>query len=536
MAIVQISRITNRKGLEEDLPQLAGAELGWATDTRRLYIGNGTLADGAPVVGNTEVLTEFSDVLNLAQSYTYKDSVVGYTVSTGPTPNDPVTRSIQAKLDDIASVRDFGAVGDGTTDDTEAINRALYQLYCRETNAAIRRTLYFPAGIYKIAETIIIPPYARLVGDGNDASIIQLDVTSDLSTTNSYVARTGDSLQQIGNAIGSNGAIIPQSINIEDLCFNTVQNVDVFLIDQTNGIYFKNVRFSGSLTTTLLSSGATRGDIAGVRYYGTSSNVCTTTNFDNCIFTGLTYALITGYQIKGASLKGCYFNILYRGVILGDTTVYFGGPTGVSITNNTFDNIFSEGVLFLNVELNCTGFNIFYDVGNHFQGIANPFAACISFELSDFNASIGDLFERDDTYAQVVPRISSTGYASTELNSEQLKIGRYARRTGLTVTLQNNVGPIASTITSFSTINIKAATLYYTIVRGNIVRSGALMAIAQNTDDSSGTFSYTDDYTENSDIGVTMGAEQTGSTVYFKYLSANLGTTGTIYYSLDYFS
>ena len=64
MAIVQISRITNRKGLEVDLPQpLAGAELGWAIDERRLWIGNGELAEGAPIVGNTEILTEFSDIL-----------------------------------------------------------------------------------------------------------------------------------------------------------------------------------------------------------------------------------------------------------------------------------------------------------------------------------------------------------------------------------------------------------------------------------------------------------------------------------------
>ena len=62
MAIVQVSQITNRKGLAENLPQLAGAELGWATDARRLYIGNGTLTDGAPVIGNTEILTEFSDI------------------------------------------------------------------------------------------------------------------------------------------------------------------------------------------------------------------------------------------------------------------------------------------------------------------------------------------------------------------------------------------------------------------------------------------------------------------------------------------
>jgi len=60
VALVQVSRITNRKGLAENLPQLAGAELGWAIDERRLFIGNGTLEEGAPTIGNTEILTEYS--------------------------------------------------------------------------------------------------------------------------------------------------------------------------------------------------------------------------------------------------------------------------------------------------------------------------------------------------------------------------------------------------------------------------------------------------------------------------------------------
>ena len=83
MAIVQISQITNRKGLQADLPQLAGAELGWSIDERRLFIGNGTLEEGAPVIGNTEILTEFSDILNFTNTYTYKGEAAGYTVQTG---------------------------------------------------------------------------------------------------------------------------------------------------------------------------------------------------------------------------------------------------------------------------------------------------------------------------------------------------------------------------------------------------------------------------------------------------------------------
>lgn len=58
MAIVQISQIKNRRGLSEDLPQLASAELGWSLDTQELYIGNGSTDEGAPEVGNTRILTE----------------------------------------------------------------------------------------------------------------------------------------------------------------------------------------------------------------------------------------------------------------------------------------------------------------------------------------------------------------------------------------------------------------------------------------------------------------------------------------------
>ena len=57
MAITQNSRIQIRKGLYDDLPQLASGEFGWAIDTRQLFVGNGTVAEGAPTVGNTEILT-----------------------------------------------------------------------------------------------------------------------------------------------------------------------------------------------------------------------------------------------------------------------------------------------------------------------------------------------------------------------------------------------------------------------------------------------------------------------------------------------
>ena len=66
MAVIQISKIQVRRGLQENLPQLASGELGWSIDERRLYIGNGTLVEGAPTVGITEILTEYSADNNVA--------------------------------------------------------------------------------------------------------------------------------------------------------------------------------------------------------------------------------------------------------------------------------------------------------------------------------------------------------------------------------------------------------------------------------------------------------------------------------------
>ena len=62
MAVIQISKIQVRRGYQEDIPQLASGELGWSIDERRLFIGNGTLTEGAPEIGITEILTIYSPI------------------------------------------------------------------------------------------------------------------------------------------------------------------------------------------------------------------------------------------------------------------------------------------------------------------------------------------------------------------------------------------------------------------------------------------------------------------------------------------
>jgi len=77
-------------------------------------------------------------VLSAASAISLLDSNLITFVSAG---TGAVTRSVQAKLRDVVSVKDFGAVGDGVTNDTAAIQAAI------TTGSSI----VFPTGTYRCA-------------------------------------------------------------------------------------------------------------------------------------------------------------------------------------------------------------------------------------------------------------------------------------------------------------------------------------------------------------------------------------------------
>lgn len=100
-----------------------------------------------------------SDILSLAASG--GAALVGFLqAGTGA-----VARNAQNKLREFVSVKDFGAVGDGVTDDTAAIQAAV--------NAAASR-IYFPAGTYNHSALITTPTgvIKYLYGDGAGVSLL----------------------------------------------------------------------------------------------------------------------------------------------------------------------------------------------------------------------------------------------------------------------------------------------------------------------------------------------------------------------------
>ena len=129
MAVVQISRIQVRRGqknIGSGIPQLASGEIGWAVDTREMYIGNGSVAEGSPSVGNTKILTEFDNLFSVANTYIYKGE--SGVVATGGVGGTDIQRTLQDRLDDRVSGKSFGLTGQSTQNATVKLQTAIDQL------------------------------------------------------------------------------------------------------------------------------------------------------------------------------------------------------------------------------------------------------------------------------------------------------------------------------------------------------------------------------------------------------------------------
>jgi parallel beta-helix repeat protein len=132
----------------------------------------------APVAGtdNIEVVNFLTSAIGTTDS-----SLVTYI----PAGAGATMRTAQAKMRDGVSVKDFGAVGDGVTDDTAAFQTAV--------NIA-GGTINVPKGTYKLTSTVTVPGNVQIVGDGIGATII--DGSS--LTTGFVFAFVGASLVSVG--------------------------------------------------------------------------------------------------------------------------------------------------------------------------------------------------------------------------------------------------------------------------------------------------------------------------------------------------
>ena len=193
MAVVQISRIQVRRGRkgQTNIPQLASGEIGWAVDTQELFIGNGSVSEGAPFVGNTKILTSADNIFTLNDQYEYRseDSII----QTGATARTAVKRTLQDRLEFQVFVEDFGAQHDTSVIQTAALQRAIDNLFLNtKTSSENRYVLNLAPGLYRIDDSLKIPPYTTLRGAGKDKTIIE-------QTANEPIFITVNGSSTIGN-------------------------------------------------------------------------------------------------------------------------------------------------------------------------------------------------------------------------------------------------------------------------------------------------------------------------------------------------
>ena len=355
MSVTTIARIQHRRGLKTDLPQnLEEGELGWCMDTRELFIGNSS-AEG----GNTQVLTANVDLGNQIR-YQFVSSTQVPSV-TGMSANQPVVRTLQQQLDDAwVNVRAFGAQGDGISDDTAAINRAMEDLYTKqltqaENTSQTKKAIWFPSGVYVISDSLKLWPGIRLWGENPSNTKIQM--ASDAVVA--QMVQLVDGLGQTDASIGDNGADVPQHIQVENLWFENQSMSDVVVLQRCDHVKFVNCVIQGSWQ---------RGDGGlavshGVRIESLGSAVFTgNCEFVNCVIQNCTYGYYCEELVQNVQFITCTFSNLFKGVVT-DTDGSGDGPSYTRVQNSTFTQIDDMGiqVMQLNPGVQSMG-NLFTDV------------------------------------------------------------------------------------------------------------------------------------------------------------------------------
>ena len=291
MAVVQISKIQIRRGQKNSssgVPQLSSAELAWAVDTQELYIGNGSVQEGAPYVGNTKVLTEHDNILELANSYRFSSDDPAITLSQ--------PRTLLGKVDEIeVSVIDYGAVPDGSTSANEAFVNAFTELF-RNTDDTYKKVLKVPNGEYLFTTDLEIPSNVILRGETQSGTKLKIDTTNIR-----FITSEGTGL------ISFTSSDRPENVKIENLTIerSSGQTVISGLKDST----FENVTWKGEYQLSTPSS---------------SINLATV---DSAVFWNNS---IAGIKVDGIKFKGCRFesnavSVKCSQTIATDTKVDFQG-------------------------------------------------------------------------------------------------------------------------------------------------------------------------------------------------------------------
>jgi len=276
----------------------------------------------------------------------YVDSQVNVVASSISNVNTQVT-SHSAQLAEIAfNVKLFGAKGDGTTDDTAALQTAISAV-----KTAGGGTLLFPKGTYLISNQLSISSVTHMhcIGAKDGSSIIKrpsgagnnllvIDGSNKVTVEGLYFLGTGDVASDLGNL--PRGIILSNSNDIR-IIDNWFSDLAGFGIEMGNSSY--NVQVRGNtlwnIGNSLAQDGAGDGHAISMAYYltdGTTSiieRVVITNNLiHDCRVRGIEVWTSTGGSVKD--------------VVISNNIIKNTSRTGIAVFHDgtgTINNILIEG-------------------------------------------------------------------------------------------------------------------------------------------------------------------------------------------------
>lgn len=502
MAIRKISRLQHRRGLKSDLPpKLYEGEIGFCLDTRELFIGNSDAVEG-----NSQILTQ----------WTPNDRIIhhAYQGSTG-VESTARMRPLGAKLDDVVSVKDYGAIGNGEADDFAAIQEAIIDRYAKMAANGFsplsgRNTIWFPAGTYKISKPLKLYPFVKLQGEGSNRTLITI---SDKDAR--CVAETVDSAGNIELNIGIDNALLPKYIDIVDIWFNQPYPLhDGIIINRASSVKLHGVKVTGPRVYQGNLEVETNGiaiNSYGLVYVPTKISLydCEISGMGNAIYSG---DPITYLQVDHSDLHDCW-----RGLTVRSDNGY-GGPRLTRVTNSNFGRIDSHGIWCSDTDDGVISMaNVFESVG------ITQNASPIYWDATARNcASIADRFT--NTFS---PGIFDGGTGTNLIvDNEKFSIPNNSPNLAGPLILLDNSASQNTGIT-YLILQYNNAQISYTITRGLNKRSGKLTILTN------GTQAIVEDefISLGSDIGVTFSYAIANGIIRLTYTTTNTGIDAMMYYT-----
>ena len=312
----------------------------------------------------------------------------------------------------VINVKNFGAKGDGVTDDTEAIQTALN--YCVKGIKDIN-ILYIPKGVYKITNELVIPSNTlesaefgniKIIGSGNGSSIIEcympgdglaclkIDTSTKVTITDLALTNKNRSVKTDGIKI-LNASMMINLTNISCHYFERGYNFNICVGTMLNCLavnckcgYYTNNQGTG-LTMISCYNSYCRVDSKTEDYHGCGYYI--KSNYTNLISCASDSADV-GYKILGGNsikLSSCGTEFSSVGIIIDDQTPDIGA-SNIIIDSPSFHDISTRTAIRIVNSVNTSIINACLDLG-HFGIQINDGVSHNTVNISNCNFKIDNI-------------------------------------------------------------------------------------------------------------------------------------------------